>query len=249
MPLTRAEVAAFEADSDRVWPAREVAEGPGWQARWADGMHRRINSATVFPDADLPTAVNAIEEFYREHGFPPTVKITAEASHPAIDEYLDERGYRREAFTQVRSRAVTPMPASPGVSFLSDSAAWVESFAGVSGYEASDGVRLRQVIERMTESWLAAVTAGGVVAAVGLGSPASARMGIFAMATRPEHRGKGYASAILGTLVGRAAGRGLGDAFLQVMDDNATATRLYERLGFAIRYRYWYRVGVTPASR
>jgi len=249
MALTGVEVASFEADADRAWPAREVAVGSGWQARWADGMHRRINSATVSPDADLPGAVEAIEAFYRRRGFPPTVKITAEASHPEVDGFLASRGYRYEARTQVRGCAVTSMPVAPEVGFLSDSGAWVEAFAAASGYEPASGRLLQQVIDRMSESWLATVRVGSVIVAVGIGSVAPPRMGIFAMATRPEDRGNGHATAILRALLGRAAERDIAEAFLQVMEDNAVALRLYERMGFGARYHYWYRVGVAAASR
>ena len=249
MPLTRGEVESLEADADRAWPARQTITGDGWSARWADGMHRRINSATIGPDADLVSAVRAIGSFYEQRGYPPTVKITGEASHPDIDAYLAKIGYRRDALTQVRAGDTLTAVADRRVEIGADRDSWLAAFAEIAKYDSHAAVLLGEIIDRMSEAWFAVVTDRGIVRSVGLGVPVPPRLGIFAMATRPDDRGRGHASAVLNTLMERAAARGMGEAFLQVLDDNDTATRLYGKLGLDLRYRYWYRVGVTPGPR
>jgi predicted GNAT family acetyltransferase len=62
------------------------------------------------------------------------------------------------------------------------------------------------------------------------------------MATHPEHRGRGLATAILRQLAGWAAERGDTQLYLLVQSDNLTAKRLYERCGFTSAYPHHYRV-------
>jgi ribosomal protein S18 acetylase RimI-like enzyme len=57
---------------------------------------------------------------------------------------------------------------------------------------------------------------------------------ISAVCTHPDHLGKGYASVLIADQVRRILA-GAGIPFLHVRDDNASAIRLYEKLGFAVR--------------
>jgi ribosomal protein S18 acetylase RimI-like enzyme len=57
---------------------------------------------------------------------------------------------------------------------------------------------------------------------------------ISAVCTAPEHQGRGIASALV-RAVAASIGDSGGAAFLHVADDNVTAIRLYEKLGFTTR--------------
>jgi ribosomal protein S18 acetylase RimI-like enzyme len=57
---------------------------------------------------------------------------------------------------------------------------------------------------------------------------------ISAVCTRPDHRGQGLASALMGALVAGIQRRSE-RAFLHVMSTNTGAIRLYEELGFRVR--------------
>jgi ribosomal protein S18 acetylase RimI-like enzyme len=57
---------------------------------------------------------------------------------------------------------------------------------------------------------------------------------ISAVCTDPEHRGRGFARALVCELVDRIAGRGE-RAFLHATNTNTAAIRLYESLGFVVR--------------
>lgn len=241
MPASPDQVRSLEADGNAAWPAREVVTGPGWELRWSDGFHRRINSATVEPEADPHAAIAAVEAFYRERGGVPIVKITAEASHPAIDRILAGRGWVREVDTQVQTAATATAAPDPGTMLDLPRDTWLEAYHAASGYDDDRADRFAAIVDRITDPWFAASTVGGRVAAVGLGVPAGARMGIFAMATHPEHRRRGLAGSIVRTLMARAADREIPEAFLQVFDTNRSAIHLYARLGFVEQYRYWYR--------
>ena len=66
--------------------------------------------------------------------------------------------------------------------------------------------------------------------------------GVFAMATRPEYRGQGIATAVLGTGARWALKQGATRLYLQVEEDNAPAQALYAQAGFVRSHGYHYRV-------
>lgn len=234
-------VRTLEDDGNRAWPAAEVEVGPGWELRWSDGLHRRINSATIHTEADPRAAIAAVTAFYAARTAPPIVKITAAASHPAIDRLLADVGWAREIDTQVRTAPTAAAAPDPDTGLDTPRDRWLAAYADAAGHEPDP--RFAAIVDRIADPWFAAIEVDGEPGAVGLGVPVGGRMGIFAMVTRPRHRGKGLASAIVRTLMARAADRGIPEAFLQVFDTNRSAIHLYARLGFVEQYRYWYRQG------
>ena len=57
---------------------------------------------------------------------------------------------------------------------------------------------------------------------------------VSAVCTHPDHRGHGYAAALMSVVAGRIQARGE-TPFLHVFPDNAGAIRIYEQLGYSIR--------------
>ena len=68
-------------------------------------------------------------------------------------------------------------------------------------------------------------------------------VGLFEVVTDPSQRGRGLATTVVGALLAWGRMHGAATGYLQVMLDNGPALRMYERLGFAETYRYWYRRG------
>ena len=60
--------------------------------------------------------------------------------------------------------------------------------------------------------------------------------GVF---THPEYRGKGLASVTTSAVARAAVQRGIGFLALNVKSDNEPAIRVYSRMGFTARVRYW----------
>jgi ribosomal protein S18 acetylase RimI-like enzyme len=87
----------------------------------------------------------------------------------------------------------------------------------------------------------AAVVAGDEVVAVGMGVVDADWLGVFSMATLPEHRRRGHATRLLGALKRFGAERSATRAYLQTEHVNAASHGLYEGLGFTTAYGYHYR--------
>jgi len=75
---------------------------------------------------------------------------------------------------------------------------------------------------------------GRLVAAAGthLISPTYGVAAVGNVLTHPDCRGRGYATAATSAVVAELQGRGIRDIVLNVSQKNATAIRIYERLGF-----------------
>jgi GNAT superfamily N-acetyltransferase len=66
-------------------------------------------------------------------------------------------------------------------------------------------------------------------------------LGLFDLVTAPNRRNRGYGSALLRRTLLWGARLGAEEAYLQVLEGNAAAERIYDRAGFEIVYRYHYR--------
>jgi GNAT superfamily N-acetyltransferase len=73
-------------------------------------------------------------------------------------------------------------------------------------------------------------------------------VGVFCMATRPQARRRGIATAVLRCGASWAADHGARQLYLQVEETNLAALQLYGRLGFQPSHHYHYRVAPPPAE-
>lgn len=183
---------------------------------------------------------------YRAAGLPPTVKLTR-ASLDGLDGHLAGAGWTRAAETLVLTRGVRAT--APGTVAVAPgpSGDWLDAFTALAGYDGRRRTALRALLGDIRHPLgQVVVRVGGDVAAVGMAVADGAHAGIFDVVTHPDHRGRGLAGRVVAALLGWSGRRGARTAYLQVTDDNAPARRLYARLGFAGRYRYWYRTAPGP---
>jgi GNAT superfamily N-acetyltransferase len=106
----------------------------------------------------------------------------------------------------------------------------------------------RGILQRIVPpKGFAEVQYDGKPAALGMGVMEQGWVGIFAMATRPEFRRRGAATAVLHALAEWGRARGAMRMYLQVMEDNPPARALYAGIGFETLYSYYYRT--APGDR
>jgi len=236
----------LEATADRAWPAAETARGPDWEARFADGKHRRLNSATVWAADDLAATVAYLEAWYGERGQLPIFKLT-DASAPALDAHLAARGYMPDARVAIMTTGLSGngIPASvPGVEVAERSTTgWIDAFSSISDYGPDRRRLLENLLERidLPTAYVLARVDGDAVS-LGMAVAEGDHAGIFEMATHPGFRNRGLATSILTELLRWMRVRGVLGGYLQVLEGNEPAEHLYREAGFTTRYLYWYRV-------
>ncbi|MBI4637492.1 MAG: GNAT family N-acetyltransferase [Candidatus Rokubacteria bacterium] len=194
--------------------------------------------------------VDAAERFYLERGLPPTFHLSPATVPPGLDALLAGRRYTREKPSEVwtaeaclvesRSRSGS----TPGDLLLrpEPDSAWFDCAFD----DPPDRRPIHEgIVGRIDRPRLfASVRLDDAAIACGLGVSDTGWTGIYAMATRPDHRGRGLATRILHALARWADEHGDTRLYLQVLAENP-ARRLYRRRGFALAYPYHYRVRRT----
>lgn len=241
-PVRTIDELAFNA-----WPAPVCQVVDGWVHRYGWGATRRANSAWPAPAAegDLEARIDAVASAYRRWGAPPRVQVT-DGLVAGLDEHLAERGWMAEGACHVMASdltatiAATPAAATLQLAVTPD-AEWIASWWGAGrggtpppGAERIVGLPLPSVVHARRHD-------GGRWACVGRAVYERGWVGLFAIATDPEQRGRGHASALIGGLARWAVAAGARRAYLQVEVDNAAARRLFTRLGFVTVGGYHYR--------
>ncbi len=120
---------------------------------------------------------------------------------------------------------------------------WLDAYVVLDGHENSQEAA-DQVLSRIPgpAAYLSVERGDHRVVGIGLIVAAPGCGGVFCMATHPAHRRQGIATAILHVGARWAAARGAEELYLQVMDDNHAARRLYHRVGFRVSHTYHYRL-------
>lgn len=251
MTVPPADIRSLEDIADRAWPAREITSGPGWETRFSDGMHRRLNSATVWDSSDPEAVVGDIEAWYRERGHPAIFKLT-DASAPGLDGVLASRGYLLDVGVAVMTTDISGPGESPEAEVAPTATAkWMDAFAAMSGYDPARRTLLKDLLGRIdSATGFSAIEEQGLPVAVGLAVAEGDHAGLFEMVTHPDHRRRGLATRVVGALLSWSRSHGARTGYLQVFEGNTSAEHLYRRAGFTTHHRYWYRVppGGVPAA-
>lgn len=246
------------------WGALEREPLGQWELRASQGFTQRGNSVLPVGDPGVPlaTAVDRIQDWYAVRGLPAKVTLAGPVGFdPASDSLgaeLLSRGWtvadRTLNLTASTEKVAIGDPGGPEVAVgedLDDSwmAAYRQSRAAVP--DAATGV-LRGSPSHLFGS---IALGGGLAQTLGLSTPGSreprpvsiGRLGIAhgwaglgAVWTDPAFRGRGLAGRLTARLADAAGQRGIHLMHLQVEADNATAIRLYERLGFDRHSSYVY---------
>lgn len=237
--------------------AHTEADVAGWWCKAAPDLpFRRCN--TVLPAAGaggdrdaFAHSLGAVRAWYGDLGQRLIVQVTtADPTHEQLDRWLAAEGLEVEAPVDLM---VSPIgggagPARPAGQVHRQAGIderWALAHGRLHGGSPAQQTRTLaygRMLEQLGERALgASLEQEGQVVGVGFGVVDRGWVGVFGMATAPDHRRQGVATAVLGALLAGAADRGATQAYLQVETDNHGAIALYHGLGFAPHHRYHYR--------
>jgi len=233
-----------------AWPPEITQTLGGWRLRYTGGNSRRVNSvwASLPPD-DLPleTCLDLVEDFYRRRGAPACYQLCPASLPEGLREALLARGYVEWAHTSVRVKTIAGLLAATAPLPVEVETAgslreeWFETYTGASGYSPESLPIRRGIFQRIgPEAQYVLIRQDGMPAATGLGVAERGWMGVFCVVTVPGLRRQGLAGAVMRALAEWGKTRGAQQVYLQVMEDNLSALRLYDKLGFQFLYQYFY---------
>lgn len=247
----------LEAAMDAAWPALERHDAGGWVLRAAGGVTQRANSiwprtrAAGQPGVDFRGQLAEARAWYRSRRLPVIFQLFDNPGTAALHDLLDSERFTRQSETIVMTSAVTAgtgAPAgfdSPNVELsAAPSTEWLQVWWQVDGRGGEEAlVTARAILEGCPSVYALVRDTNGRPAAVGrLALPAGpSRGGLYAMATLPDARRRGFAAAILRALLQAGAERDVSDFWLLVTAANHGAQALYAKAGFHEAGRYLYR--------
>jgi len=247
--LSRVEDAGINASAPR-----EQLWIDGWLVRFSPGKAKRARcvQAVAAGRLSLDERLARCLAVYAGVGLQPYIRITPFSKPAGLDEQLAGRGMERIDDTRVMvaslgadASALAESDAAPsGLSFRpvdgNAFAEWIGVQRGSSPEaRAAHAERIRQSPVRHRALYM--VDPGGQPVVGGQVVVEGELAGLYDIFSIEAVRGRGLARALCRELLQVAATDGARVAYLQVEASNASARRVYERLGFADAYAYHYR--------
>jgi GNAT superfamily N-acetyltransferase len=221
----------------------------GWIVRYADGYTKRANSVNPIYSGEgigVERKLLECENFYTSVGLDPVFKMTPFIYPDTLDELLEQRDYEKVDLSSVQilrlDRIAEPQLEVVKISAEADDE-WMDVFARFAALPAEYMAIKRKMLSLplLNKAFMILYKNSAPVACV-TGVMEREWLGIYDLATHPEHRGQGYARQLVLKLLQWGKRQGAGYSYLQVLKDNGPALRLYGKLGYREAYTYWYRV-------
>ena len=267
--ITSNAIKYMEEISLNAWPSYRSELYDGWIIRYSHNYTHRTNSVEQVGHSSIPVEekIAFCENAYRHHGTPAIFKINP-LTDPSFEKLLEDRGYTVEHVTEVMTADLadvnimdgaveeyefsSPLGLPSSVRFPGDVAVLVRSdFTGdwINGLLHLNGTcnpTLRRIVPSMymaipKKVIVCSIEIDGRMVASGLGICDREYIGVYAIYVSPSCRRRNYARAICSTLLMEGAKQGASKAYLQVVQGNEHAKKLYYDLGFKDFYTYWFR--------
>jgi GNAT superfamily N-acetyltransferase len=225
-PVRTGDIRNLEHAAALAWPGVEQQRLDGWLLRFGRGSTRRANSAVPL---DVPTVfdVSSIIDWYDARAVTPLISAPDRL-------FRIPPGVPIDAETLVMTGEVTVRRSSAVAITARPDDEWLRLYRREVPVD---------VLTAVIDGDLAFATYGGD--AVGRGavteSPEGTRwVGLSAVHVVETARRRGLARELCYALLAWGAQRGATRAYVQVLADNAAATRLYESMGFSVHHRSRY---------
>ena len=241
-------ITELEELSINAWAPLQSMIYDGWVIRMANGYTKRANAIhPLYPsDRALDEKITFCETLYMRHGLPTTYKLTSASQPPELDAVLAERGYEFEPEVSVQICDLNAFEGAVAADVKIESAPsaeWLAAFQQMQNLSPAQGETLEKILANILPlKAFASIKKDGRVIACGLGVIQSGYVGLYDIATEERSRRQGYGRMVVESILAWGKEQGAETAYLQVMINNVPALRLYEKLGFMEKYRYWYRI-------
>lgn len=241
-------IRTLEEISLNALPALKTVYFDGWVLRFANGYSRRANSVNPIYDSKVAVdeKIRRCEGLYRSTGQKVIFKLTDAVFPEDLDSVLELKGYAPDAPTSVQTLDLAHIDRTTDNDItINDKPTedWLEQLIVMSKIDGRYFATMQEMLGKIVpEGGFFSITRESRIVACGLAVVDKNYVGIFDILTDPAHRRQGLGTRISANMLRWGKVNGAKTAYLQVMNVNKSALRLYENLGFAEAYKYWYRV-------
>lgn len=241
------QVQTIEEISLNALPCLQQILDDGWILRFAEGYTKRANSITpLYPSSqDLNTKIQRCENIYRNFNLKPIFRLADLPRLQILDRTLDSLGYQKQDRVSVRVKEIDDRDlASNLVTFNSEiSQEWLDRYVHAVDLPIQHWNTLSTMLEIIPNpTCYALLKDRHRFCSCGLGVLEKNYLGLFFIATAKSQRNKGYASQLISAMLHWGKNNGATQAYVQVETKNQNAITLYNKLGFAQVYQYFYRL-------
>ncbi len=190
------------------------------------------------------------ERHYSSKQLPTIFKLTRYSSSAGLDSLLAQKGYELHADTCVQIASLSGME-SPSIRTVRLDAKltqeWVNAFCLLSGKDEKEKQTMSHTLGNIIPATCyASLYQEGEVVACGLGVLERGHIGLYDIVTAHAYRNRGFGKQLILNMLEWGARHGADYSYLQVLQGNGPALRLYEKLGYKEVYSYWYRIKTVP---
>ena len=240
------EIKSIEEITLNAWPSIQTMLVDGWVLRFANGYTRRANSINpLYASAsEAEKQIAFCEQVYRSKGLPVVFKMTS-AVHPGnLDAVLEQRGYSVDAPTNVQMMSLIDKNFSGDAELSATmTTEWLDSFCRMNKVADERKPTMQTMLDNMVpQKCFAAIRQQNQIIACGLSVLQNGYIGFYDIVTDAVFRKQGFGKQLMNSLLAWGKQNGARIAYLQVMQNNPIALRLYSQLGFTQAYEYWYRM-------
>jgi GNAT superfamily N-acetyltransferase len=235
-----------------TWPATTEVPYGDWFMRASGGITKRANSVWTAAGQQPPGGdwMKEVEQFYHSHGLPACYHIS-DASPKGIDTILEAAGYHKlfpcHILVSDIEQVIHLSSCEPGILAvrLQDSSdeSWLEDFLQLEEFALEKYAFYEALFSRITHlKCFCSLILDGQCVAVGSAVVENGWAGLTNIVVKPGLRGRGIGKLLIHSLAEWGHNNGAQQIYLQVLDNNQAALRLYEKTGFTPLFRYHYRI-------
>lgn len=245
-PSNQSRIIQFEEMSLNAWPAIQEVHHNGCIVRLSNGYTKRANSVNALYFAEnIPELIKYSEMFYNKNSLPTVFKILKHKKYEHLDRLLEDQGYKVIDTTNVKLLDVRRNDFTNNrVVTLENSFSkeWISEFVHVNRIENKMGT-VEEMLSKITvDKVVASITVESKIVGFGYGAIENDMIGIFDIYVDEKYRRRGYARKIMNKILYWAKNKNIIYSYLQVVETNEIANRLYRSLGYKPYYKYWYRI-------
>lgn len=230
------------------WPSIQTLHYDGWIIRFADGLTKRSNSINpiYLSQLDINEKIDYCEQLYKSRDLPPCFKISEIVQPANLDSLLESRGYKHEFEVSVQLMKLDRFDSENDINSQIDefgNDCWIDNYARMNEMNKDNKPILGKIIDQIIlPKCLLTYNLNGIPIGCGLGVIDKNYLGLFDIVIDKDYRNRGFGKLMIKSLLSWGKNKGSDYAYLQVLNNNNPAIRLYKFFGFKEEYRYWYRI-------